>query len=301
MIGVSAGARSAIELALRHPARVSALILVVPGVYSPDSPVAVESSRGGKVAFWMVNAGGDFLWWAAAKVAPSMLIRFLGVPPDLVAKAPRVERERVMAIVRGIEPLSRRAAGVNIDSHPDLGALPLERIGVPTLVISTRDDQFNTLPAATYTAARIPGARLVSMTTAATCWSAVGRRCRPKSTGSWRLRRSGRLPPRKPLHDDAVDVDQGLDLLLLAHHRAGVAADPQAEGDDLGAHLHRQGVAGRGAVAGSADHTRRFQSSASIRTLMSSWSATLIRARVTSPNSRYSTSRGASACAAALW
>jgi pimeloyl-ACP methyl ester carboxylesterase len=33
VVGISAGARSAIELALRHPDKVSALILIVPGTY----------------------------------------------------------------------------------------------------------------------------------------------------------------------------------------------------------------------------------------------------------------------------
>ena len=39
--------------------------------------------------------------------------------------------------------------------------LPLERIGAPTLILSARDDLFNTLPAARYAAGRIAGARLV--------------------------------------------------------------------------------------------------------------------------------------------
>ena len=40
MIGVSAGARSAIELALRYPDRVTALVLISPGTYAPSSPVS---------------------------------------------------------------------------------------------------------------------------------------------------------------------------------------------------------------------------------------------------------------------
>jgi len=161
VLGVSAGARSAVELALRHPDKVSALILVVPGLYAPDSPVAIEGSRGSKLMFQVVNAGGDFLWWAGMAATPSTLVRFLGVPPALVAAAPRAERERVLRIVRSVEPLSRRVAGINIDSRPDLHALPLEKIAVPTLIVSTRDDLFNTLPAAEFTARTIPGAKLV--------------------------------------------------------------------------------------------------------------------------------------------
>ena len=161
VLGVSAGARSAVELALRRPDQVAALILMVPGLYAPQSPLAIEASRGSRFAFWAVNAGGDFAWWAAMTLAPSVLVRFLGVRPELLAGASVAERERVMDIVRSVEPLSLRYRGINVDSTPDLHALPLEKISAPTLIVSARDDLFNTLPAATYAADRIPGARLV--------------------------------------------------------------------------------------------------------------------------------------------
>ena len=161
VIGVSAGARSAVELAIRHPDRVAALILVVPGTYSPTSPVSVEASRGSKFVFWLVNTGADFAWWTAEKIAPSVLIRFLGVSPDLVATSPKAEQERVKSIVRSIKPLSLRFPGINVDSNPDLRLLPLERIAAPTLIISARDDLFNTLPAAEFAASKIPGAKLI--------------------------------------------------------------------------------------------------------------------------------------------
>lgn len=161
VVGVSAGARSAAELAMRHSDRVAGLILIVPGTYAPTSPVAVEASRASALVLWLVNNGGDFAWWATGKVAPSILIRFLGVRPELFAASSPAEQERVMQIVRSIEPLSRRFPGINIDSHPDLRRPPLQDIDVPTLVISARDDLFNTLPAAEFAAGTIPGAELV--------------------------------------------------------------------------------------------------------------------------------------------
>jgi len=160
VVGVSAGARSAIELAIRHPQRVAALVLIVPGTYAPTSPVNIEGSRGSRFVFWLVNVGADFIWWLGEKLAPSVLIRFLGVRPELVAAASQAERDQVMRIVRSIEPLSLRFAGINIDSRPDTRRPPLERITAPTLVISARDDQFNTLPAAEFAARAIPDATL---------------------------------------------------------------------------------------------------------------------------------------------
>jgi pimeloyl-ACP methyl ester carboxylesterase len=101
------------------------------------------------------------VWWAAEKIAPSVLIRFIGVPPELVAAAHKSEQERVMNIVRSIGPLSMRVAGINIDSIPDLLPLPLENIRVPTLIVSARDDLFNTLPAAEFAVSKIPNANLI--------------------------------------------------------------------------------------------------------------------------------------------
>jgi pimeloyl-ACP methyl ester carboxylesterase len=161
VVGISAGARSAIELALRHPERVAALILIVPATYSPADPVAIEGSRGSQVALWLVNAGADFAWWATEKVAPSVLIRFIGVPPEIVAAASTEDRNRVMRIVRSVQPLSRRYPGINIDSNPSLPRLPLQNVNAPTLIISAQDDLFNTLPAAEFAAATIPNAKLV--------------------------------------------------------------------------------------------------------------------------------------------
>lgn len=161
VVGVSAGARSAVELALRHPERVAALILVVPGLYSPTSPVSIEANRGNAFVFRVVNAGGDFAWWIVEKIAPSVLIRFLGVRPSVVALASRVERDRVMSIVRSVEPLSLRFAGINVDSVPPSRNSPIKNIAAPTLIISARDDLFNTLPAAEFAANKIPGAKLV--------------------------------------------------------------------------------------------------------------------------------------------
>ena len=161
VVGISAGARSAVEFAVRHAERTATLILIVPGTYAPASPVAIEGSRASALVLWLVNTGADFTWWATQKIAPSILIRFIGVRPQLIASSPQAEQNRVMQIVRSIEPLSRRFPGINIDSNPNLAQPSLAHIAVPTLVISARDDLFNTLPAAEFAAGTIPNAKLV--------------------------------------------------------------------------------------------------------------------------------------------
>jgi 2-hydroxy-6-oxonona-2,4-dienedioate hydrolase len=161
VVGISAGARSAAELALRHPDKVAALILIVPGTYAPEGPVAIEGSRASALLLWLVNTGADFVWWVAEKIAPSILIRFLGVEPRLFASAPPAEHKRVMQIVRNVEPLSLRFLGINVDSKLDRSRPSWEGITAPTLVISARDDLFNTAPAAEFAASTIPNAGLI--------------------------------------------------------------------------------------------------------------------------------------------
>jgi 2-hydroxy-6-oxonona-2,4-dienedioate hydrolase len=161
VLGVSAGAPSSVDLALRHPNKVAALILLVPGLFSPTNPVSIKESRGNKFTLWVVNAGGGFAWWAAEKIAPPMLIRFVSVPPAVVAAAPQAQRDRVMRIIKSIEPLSLRFRGINVDSTTQLSGLPSEKITAPTPIVSARDHLFNTLPAAQFAASGFPNAKLI--------------------------------------------------------------------------------------------------------------------------------------------
>lgn len=165
VMGLSAGARSAAALAVYHPEKVRALVLLVPALDAPHSPVATDPTGGNRLAFAIVKAGGDFFWWLIGALGPSMVIRFVGVRPALLKEAGESERARVLKIAAAIAPVSERAAGIRLDSACPHPVLPLERITAPTLIVSARDDLFNTLPAAEVAAARIPGARLIAYDT----------------------------------------------------------------------------------------------------------------------------------------
>ncbi|MDO9074537.1 MAG: alpha/beta hydrolase [Rubrivivax sp.] len=165
VMGVSAGAPSALQLALRHPQRVSALVLVVPTAYKPGTvaesapPVSDDKDK------WLLRLlGSDFLFWSALHVARAPLVRhLLATPPEQVAAASADERARVDDLADRILPVSARAAGLRDDTGlgKRLGPAALEAIRVPTLVVSARDDGFGTYAAAQYTASRIPGARFL--------------------------------------------------------------------------------------------------------------------------------------------
>jgi len=165
VVGVSAGGPSAMQTAIRHPERVSALVLVVPIAYKPgtvaDSAPPVSDD---KDAMLLRLLGSDFLFWAALHVAREPLIRHvLATPPEQVAAASEAERARVNDLAERILPVSTRAAGLRDDTRlgKRLGPYALAQIRVPTLVLSARDDGFGTYAGAQYTASAIPGARFI--------------------------------------------------------------------------------------------------------------------------------------------
>lgn len=165
VVGVSAGAPSALQMAIRHPQRVSALVLVVPIAWKPgavaDSAPPVSDETDG----WLLRLlGSDFLFWSGLRVARNALIRHvLATPPELVAAASDAERVRINALAERILPVSARAAGLRDDTRlgKALGPYALESVRAPTLVASARDDGFGTYAAAEYVASRIPGAKFL--------------------------------------------------------------------------------------------------------------------------------------------
>jgi pimeloyl-ACP methyl ester carboxylesterase len=161
VLGVSAGAPSAIEMALRHPNRVAALVLVVPRAFAPGCDVAAEDTAPNRAVMAMILQGADFAYWLALKTVRGRILRFLGVPAAAERGADAVEQSRLSRIMRDILPLSRRVAGLRNDGAARIGPWPLERISAPAFVMSSEDDLYGTLPAARFTAEHIAGAELM--------------------------------------------------------------------------------------------------------------------------------------------
>jgi 2-hydroxy-6-oxonona-2,4-dienedioate hydrolase len=174
IMGGSAGGPSAMQMAIRHPDRVSALILLVPLAYKPSTAansVAPLSPWAEKLIMRLI--GSDFVFWAALHVARDQVIRYvLATPPEQVATASAQERARVNTILENILPVSIRAQGIRVDSVLGKGIerYPLESIRAPTLVISARDDGYGTYASAEYTASQISGAKFMGFENGGHVW-----------------------------------------------------------------------------------------------------------------------------------
>jgi pimeloyl-ACP methyl ester carboxylesterase len=152
VVAHSAGATSAVDLALRYPERVSALVLVVP--VSPGPETATPPKALVRLLF-----ASDFPLWLLATYAPSVLPTAPPTGLPLTA-ADRAEMARVM---QTIAPAAPRGEGFRFDAFVSNrainGGYRFGDIAVPTLVVAAKDDQMASPDGARALADVIPGAR----------------------------------------------------------------------------------------------------------------------------------------------
>ena len=174
VLGGSAGAPSALQMAIRHPERVSALVLLVPLTYKP--PAVADSAP--PLPAWVENSmmrliGSDFLFWSALHVARDSLTKLvLATPPELLRAATPGEQQRLNAMLDNILPVSARARGLVYDTAAGKHLTPvaLGSISAPTLIVSARDDRYGTYASAEYTAKAIAGARFIGFNQGGHVW-----------------------------------------------------------------------------------------------------------------------------------
>ena len=154
VVGCSAGATSALQLALRHPKRVKHLAIVVGNL--PGSPTAIVQPPSAKFQ-------RQFVMWALRTFAPSTMIRMIAaVPKEFVMTSE--DTRYVNEFIDSLFPVS--IDGFVFDafvSNADVNDYNLEAISVPTLIAHTKDDQLASHDASKRAAERIPGAQFVSL------------------------------------------------------------------------------------------------------------------------------------------
>jgi pimeloyl-ACP methyl ester carboxylesterase len=177
VVGISAGALSALQFAERYPDRCRSLTLIVPAASTTGGASLPGPAQGAlSKSMFVYNLKSDFIFWLGIIAARDQMIRtVLATNLALVAAATPEERRRVHEILWNILPISERTQGILNDTRftSTLQYIAFEQIKVPTLVVSLEDDLYGTITPARYLAAKIPGARLVTYASGGHIW--VGR------------------------------------------------------------------------------------------------------------------------------
>jgi pimeloyl-ACP methyl ester carboxylesterase len=154
--GISAGATSALQLALRHPARLKHLVVLSGNL--PGSPTAVAQPS------WARMLNRQLPIWVIKSLFPGTMARLSGVPKRFPITSD--DARFITEFIDSMFPITPRVPGVDFDafvSNIDVNHYQLEAIRVPTLLVHAKDDPLASHHAAARAAARIPGARFLGL------------------------------------------------------------------------------------------------------------------------------------------
>ncbi|MCC7566020.1 MAG: alpha/beta hydrolase [Methanomicrobiaceae archaeon] len=160
VVGYSAGSASAIQFAVRHPERFSALVLV--------EPVAPGKGPAMPKPIFTIFFKNNFIYWATVTCfQPIVGGAWAGVPPG--ERLTPEDKADVRALLMSLLPVSARVDGSAFDIYvstpgllndPEGNDYPFGSIRAPTLVVSAVDDPLALHENARALVERIPNARL---------------------------------------------------------------------------------------------------------------------------------------------
>jgi pimeloyl-ACP methyl ester carboxylesterase len=155
VLAFSAGSTSAVQLALRHPDRVSALVLAASNA-PHEKPVTLAPRALAPLVFSQPTL------WFLRVFLPSRLAAIAGTPAGYPLSAE--DRRTLETIFDSFFPMRPRAKGIVFDGYvgnPEIGGCDVEQIFVPTLGVHAADDPLASYDDAHTMVARIPGSRWV--------------------------------------------------------------------------------------------------------------------------------------------
>jgi len=162
VVSYSAGAAPAMQLALRHPDRISAAIFFVPGS-GGICPECIEEGTNPPRMLLDALYRFDFPMWLVMKLASQLMYTLVAVPSSLVSTLSPEDRADLNKSIMNILPVSPRRLGVLNEGNTQGTQIqyPLDQVATPTLFISAADDLYKTLPVAQHAARIIPNAKLI--------------------------------------------------------------------------------------------------------------------------------------------
>jgi pimeloyl-ACP methyl ester carboxylesterase len=166
VISYSAGAAPAVQLALRHPDRISAEVFFVPGS-GGICPSCIDEATNPPRLLLDTLYRSNFPMWLLMKLAPRFMYTLVAVPASLVPTLAPEDRAELNTAIENILPVRPRRLGVLNEGNTQGTQIqyPLEKVTTPTLFISTADDLYKTLSVAQHAARIIPNAKLLEFPT----------------------------------------------------------------------------------------------------------------------------------------
>ena len=163
VIAMSGGVPPSLQLAQRHPDRVSALVLLSSAPFTPLTAADQKLA----IPVWIYHAlfSSDFPYWIIRKIAPRTLEAIFDVTPALRARLTPDEIGFVSQISDAFQPVTKRIAGLRnevaaIDPNTRYN---LKEVAAPALVIHARDDGINPFAVGEFTAGHLARAEFMPL------------------------------------------------------------------------------------------------------------------------------------------
>jgi len=157
LIGVSAGGPSSMQFANDFPERVEKLVLL--------SSVSMPPNPNDKAPFLIkiiqIIQKSDFTYWVFTKAFKTQILSLVGIPADNYKKFTAEQKELANELLDVMHPMSLRQEGTVTDGLIIKNFTIPDSIGVPTLVIHSKNDGLVSYSHAVFAHQSIKGSNLI--------------------------------------------------------------------------------------------------------------------------------------------